>query len=76
MVELACLENKCVARHRGFESLSLRQINISEPVLGYINLIECVRARGVEGEKCRWHFARKLSDENLFSIVKFRGRGT
>jgi hypothetical protein len=24
------------------------------------------------GEKCQWHFARKLSDENLFSIAKFQ----
>lgn len=29
-----------------------------------------------EGENCRWQFARKSSDENLFSVVKFRGRGT
>jgi len=29
---------------------------------------------GIRGEKCRWHFARKSSDENLFSIVKFCGQ--
>jgi hypothetical protein len=26
------------------------------------------------GENCLWQFARKSSDENLFSITKFRGR--
>ncbi len=28
----------------------------------------------VRGENSRWLFARKPSDENLFSIEKFRGR--
>ena len=36
MVELACLENKCAARYRGFESLSLRQVLYNKTMQGSI----------------------------------------
>jgi hypothetical protein len=36
----------------------------------------CIEATKVVGENCQWQFARKPSDENLFSFAKFRGRGT
>ncbi len=60
---------------RGFESLPLHHsLALHNSGVTKNHEAQDRSRRRLRGENCQWQFARKSSDENLFSIAKFRGR--
>ena len=60
----------------GTAVVNLLDLDPKESVVSLSTHTSSNQKESLEGESRQWRVARKLSDENLFSIAKFRGRGT